>query len=77
MTDTMRRGPDPQSEAPEAEESQDVESEATAKKQAKMDKDRAARTSGSGIVSHTVDNALAGTALAADEKAARADARNG
>lgn len=75
--DETRRGPASDKPVSEDEVSEPSQSKATAEKQMRMDANRAERSSGSGIVSHTVDNASAGTALAADEKAARAKVRNG
>lgn len=72
-----RRGPASLKESPEADEPQDAVSESTTAKQEKIDADRAARSGSPGTISHTVDNALAGAAVAAAEKDARAKVRNG
>lgn len=71
QTGEARRGPAPPApkseDQPEPQAKEDAE--ATAKKQERMDKDRAKRRP-RGVVMQTVDNALAGAGVLAQEKAA-------
>lgn len=78
-----QRGPPPSQKVQKSEPSEPVSSEEgkqpepeprTAEKQAQMDKDREARTTPSPVI-HTVDNAMAGAGVLAEQKAAARKAR--